>query len=103
MGMTPLEGLPGRTRVGDIDSSVIIYLLKYLKLKPSELEDYLNFRSGFLGFSGKSGDTRDLLKLQRSGDKIAELVLQNYRILYRLRHSSPIMLQNLPTLLSNIL
>ncbi len=68
MGFTPLEGIFGGTRVGDIDPGAVIYLSKKLNL-----EEYFNHKCGFSGLTGKS-DIRELLN-----NKFA-LNLFSYRI-----------------------
>ena len=54
MGFTPLEGLMMGTRCGDIDSSIIFYLKKELKLSDEEIETVLNKKSGFKGICNTS-------------------------------------------------
>lgn len=76
MGFTPLEGVVMANRVGDIDAGVVIYLSKKLGYGPDELENYLNTKSGLLGLSGKSNDVRELLEMEKKGDKKARLALE---------------------------
>ncbi|MDN2454395.1 acetate kinase [Lactobacillus sp. UCMA15818] len=61
MGFTPLTGLTMGTRVGDVDPSIIPYLMKKLSLSLNEVLLMLNKESGLLGVSGISSDMRDLL------------------------------------------
>lgn len=62
MGFTPLTGLTmGGTRAGDVDPSVIPYLMKKRSLTLEEVFMRLNAQSGLLGISGISPDMRDLL------------------------------------------
>lgn len=61
MGMTPLEGLLMGTRCGDLDPSIVDYLIMAEGLSPSEADSLLNKQSGLLGLSGLTGDMRDLL------------------------------------------
>lgn len=68
MGFTPLEGLPMGTRVGDIDAGAVVYLAQKLGLAPNELENYFNENCGLKGISGRSGDVRELIELEKSGD-----------------------------------
>ena len=42
MGLTPLGGLPMVTRSGDLDPSVITYIMKKENLTPAQMEDVLN-------------------------------------------------------------
>lgn len=62
MGFSTLDGIPMATRPGAIDPGVLLYLLGSLGKTRVELEDILYHRSGLLGVSGLSGDTRELLK-----------------------------------------
>jgi acetate kinase len=60
MGMTPLEGLMMGTRSGDIDPTVIEYLMHKEGSSFDEVFSVLNKRSGLLGISGLTNDMRDL-------------------------------------------
>ncbi|MGN0597150.1 MAG: acetate/propionate family kinase, partial [Ruminiclostridium sp.] len=60
MGFTPLDGVIMGTRSGCVDPSAVEFVQKKLGLTPSEMSDYLNKKSGFLGISGISSDNRDL-------------------------------------------
>lgn len=83
MGLTPLEGLAMGTRSGDIDPSVIPYLMEKFDLKTvDEAVNFLNKKSGMLGLSGKSSDFRDLEQGAEEGDKncITARALFNYRV-----------------------
>lgn len=75
MGFSPLEGVPMGTRVGDIDPGAVIRIGEALKCSLEDLEKYFYTRSGLLGISGKSNDTRDLLALELQGDVRAKLAL----------------------------
>lgn len=62
MGFTPLAGVTMSTRSGDIDASLVAYLMKKLNLNDiDDMIDILNKKSGLLGISGLSPDMRDLL------------------------------------------
>lgn len=52
MGFTPLEGLVMATRCGDLDPSVIFYLMKQMNLTAVEVEDLLLNQSGWYGLAG---------------------------------------------------
>lgn len=73
MGMTPLEGVPMGTRSGDIDASVVEFLCNFKKMTVGEVITYLNKKSGFLGVSGVSSDSRNLLAEAAKGNKRARL------------------------------
>lgn len=60
MGLTPNAGLIMGSRCGDIDATIIPYMMNTLKLKPTEMDTILNKESGLLGISGISSDSRDI-------------------------------------------
>jgi len=60
MGLTPNAGLIMGSRCGDIDATIIPYMMNTLKLKPEEIDTILNKESGLLGISGISNDARDI-------------------------------------------
>ncbi len=60
MGFTPLAGLIMGTRSGDIDPSIIPYLMKNEGISSDEIDSLLNKKSGILGISGISSDMRDI-------------------------------------------
>jgi acetate kinase len=62
MGFTPLEGLVMAKRSGTVDPGMLLWLLREEKLTITELEDGLYGKSGLLGLSGSSDDTRDLVR-----------------------------------------
>lgn len=70
MGFTPLAGITMSTRSGDIDPSLVAYLMQKLKITdPSEMVKILNTKSGLLGISGVSPDMRDLLATRAENDR----------------------------------
>lgn len=60
MGFTPLGGLAMGTRCGDIDPSILSYMMKNANMTIDEVMDSLNKKSGFIGVSGISPDSRDI-------------------------------------------
>jgi len=62
MGLTPTAGLVMGTRCGDVDATIITYMMETLKLSPKEVENVMNKQSGLLGISGVSNDARDIEK-----------------------------------------
>ena len=62
MGFSTLDGVPMATRCGALDPGVLIHLLKERRLSIGALEDMLYHRSGLLGLSGISADSRDLIE-----------------------------------------
>jgi acetate kinase len=65
MGFSTLDGIPMATRCGSIDPGVLLHLLGPLKHSLHEVEDILYHRSGLMGISGFSADTRELLASER--------------------------------------
>jgi acetate kinase len=78
MGLTPLEGLVMGTRSGDLDPTVVTYLMKKEDLNCDEVNNLLNKKSGVLGLSGISSDFRDLEKAEKEGNKRANLALERF-------------------------
>ncbi|MFA5443115.1 MAG: acetate kinase [Bacilli bacterium] len=76
MGLTPLGGIMMGTRTGDIDPSVVYYLCKKLNKNIDEVYEILNKKSGLLGVSGVSNDSRDVLKAMENGNERAVLADQ---------------------------
>ncbi len=76
MGFTPNAGVMMGTRSGDIDYSMIGYLLKK-GLSYEEIENQLNKESGLLGIIGKS-DLRDIDELFANKDELAVLGVNMY-------------------------
>ena len=81
MGLTPLGGIPMGTRSGDLDPSVVTYLMKKEGLTPDEMEYILNKQSGVYGVSGVSVDFRDIEADAAAGGHHAKLALDNYHYL----------------------
>lgn len=75
MGLTPLGGICMGTRSGDLDPSVVSYIMKKEKLSAQEMENILNKKSGAYGISGISVDFRDIETEAFAGDERAKLAL----------------------------
>ena len=73
MGLTPLGGIMMGTRTGDLDPSVMNYLCKCTGKSVEEMYQMFNKQSGFLGVSGVSNDSRDVLKACDEGNPRAIL------------------------------
>jgi acetate kinase len=69
MGFTPLEGLLMGTRSGDIDPSIITYVMGKEELSISDINTLLNKHSGLIGISGESSDMREIEESMEAGDK----------------------------------
>ena len=74
MGFTPSGGLVMSTRPGDLDPSVVLYLLAHHNLTPEAASDVINRKAGLAGVSGGSPDMRDLLAREGSDEHAAEAV-----------------------------
>ena len=72
MGFTPLAGIAMGTRSGDLDPSIVTFLMKKEGLTADEVETILNKKSGLLGISGVSADNRDLLESIDKNDENAK-------------------------------
>lgn len=60
MGFTPHAGIMMGTRSGDIDVSMVPYIMEKEGKSAGEIMNDLNKKSGFLGISGLSSDSRDI-------------------------------------------
>ena len=76
MGFTPLDGIIMGTRCGAVDASAVTFVAKKLGLSPSEMSEFLNKKSGFLGVSGISSDNRDIAAAAEQGDERAKLTTE---------------------------
>ena len=83
MGFTPLDGFMMGTRCGGLDPSVVTFLAEKEGLTPAEINEICNKKSGLLGISGFSNDSRDIEDAAANGDKRAILArdMQYYQIL----------------------
>jgi len=82
-GLTPLEGLPQTTRVGDIDPGVLLELIGHHGRTARQLREQLYRESGLLGLSGLSENVGELLAAAENGHSGARLALDFY--VYRIR------------------
>lgn len=73
MGFTPLDGVLMGTRTGSVDPSAVTFVQDKHGFTPSEMSDYMNKKSGFLGISGISSDNRDITAAAEKGDERAQL------------------------------
>ena len=78
MGLTPLSGIPMATRSGDIDPSIITYLMQKEKISAEDFDQILNKRSGAWGISGVSEDYRDIEAAYADGDSRSILALDSH-------------------------
>ncbi len=77
MGFGPMNGLIMGTRSGDIDQSIVFYLIDKMGYTPDEVQNMLNKKSGMTALAG-SNDLRDIEKAADNGDERAQLALNMY-------------------------
>jgi acetate kinase len=78
MGLTPLEGLMMGTRSGDIDPSLIEYMIEKGVGSVADVFNILNKKSGVAGISGVSNDMRDIERAADEGNQRARLALKMF-------------------------
>ncbi|GAA0364047.1 acetate kinase [Alkalibacterium iburiense] len=72
MGFTPLAGVTMGTRTGDIDASLLPFLMRKEGIETIEEMIYiLNNKSGLKGLSGISSDMRDLENAEETNERAA--------------------------------
>ena len=78
MGLGPLAGFPMGTRSGDIDATIMEYLMGRYGYDIKEMLNILNKKSGVLGISGVSSDFRDIEAAAAEGNERAQLALDKF-------------------------
>ena len=78
MGLTPLGGIPMVTRSGDLDPSVLTYLMKKENMSAKEMEDMLNKKSGLAGISGLAPDFRVIEEESNNGNEFAKIAIEQF-------------------------
>ena len=78
MGLTPNAGLIMGTRCGDIDTSILTYMMQKENISPKEMDTILNKKSGLLGISGVSNDSRDIEEGITKGNERCVLAQKMY-------------------------
>jgi acetate kinase len=78
MGLGPLAGFPMGTRAGDVDATIMEYLMGRYGYDIKEMMNILNKKSGVLGISGVSSDFRDLEEAANGGNERARLALDKF-------------------------
>ncbi|MCT7831094.1 MAG: acetate kinase, partial [Lactobacillus iners] len=74
MGFSPVAGITMSTRSGDIDPSVLQYVMQKENISDfNKMINILNNKSGILGISDYSPDMRDIRKRAAAGDVKAKL------------------------------
>lgn len=75
MGFTPLAGVMMGTRSGDIDPSILEYIMKKTGWNIQETTNFLNKQCGLLGVSGFSSDSRDITEQLKTNEN-AKLAME---------------------------
>lgn len=78
MGLTPNAGLIMGTRCGDIDASIIPYVMEKTGMSPKDVDNVINKESGLLAISKKSSDSRDIEDGIKAGDENCVLAQKMY-------------------------
>ncbi len=78
MGLTPLGGISMVTRSGDLDPSVITYLMKKDNLAPEKMENILNKESGISAISGLAPDFRVIEEESNKGNEMAKIAIEEF-------------------------
>jgi acetate kinase len=78
MGFTPNAGLIMGTRCGDIDASIIPYMMKQANITPEEMDNIINKESGVLAISEQYSDMRDIYDNVKLGEEKSILALNMY-------------------------
>ena len=78
MGLTPLGGIMMCARSGDLDPSIVTFLMKKEGISPEEMDRILNKESGLAGISGEAPDVRDIEAAANNGNERAALALKAY-------------------------
>ena len=79
MGLTPLGGIPMVTRSGDLDPSILLYIMKKEKISAQEMEDILNKKSGVAGISGLAPDFRVIENASNEGNENARIAMDCFK------------------------
>ena len=78
MGFTPNAGVVMGSRCGDIDASILPYVMNITGMTPNEMDTAINKKSGLLGVSGVSSDARDVEQEANNGNKRCILAEKMY-------------------------
>ena len=78
MGLTPLAGIPMVTRSGDLDPSVVTYLMKKENMSADEVENVVNKKSGVQGISGLAPDFREIEAASNNNDERAKIAIDKF-------------------------
>lgn len=81
MGFTPLAGVEMGTRCGDIDPTIVPYLMEKMNLSTAEVNELMNKKSGFLGITKNyASDSRVLEEAISKGPSDPHYELSNLAV-----------------------
>ena len=78
MGLTPLAGIPMVTRSGDLDPSVVTFIMKKENISAEEVENILNKKSGVQGISGLAPDFRVIESESYTDNERAKIAINSF-------------------------
>ena len=79
MGLTPISGIPMCSRSGDLDPSIVTFLMKNENMTADDIDNMLNKDSGIWGICNVSKDVRDIEAAIDEGNEKAKLALEHYK------------------------
>ena len=79
MGLTPLGGIPMVTRAGDLDPSVVTFIMKKENLTADEIESILNKKSGLQTISGMAPDFREIEAASYGDNERAAIAIEKFK------------------------
>ena len=78
MGLTPLAGIPMVTRSGDMDPSVVTFMMKKENLSAEQVENMLNKESGLHGICDLAPDFREIENSANAGNEKAATAVKHF-------------------------
>ena len=66
------------TRSGDLDPSVLTYIMKKENIDPQTMEDILNKKSGLASISGMAPDFRVIEEEANKGNEMAQIAVEQF-------------------------
>ena len=79
MGLTPLGGIPMVTRSGDLDPSVVTYIMKKENMNVEQVDSLLNKESGVMGVTGLAPDFRVIEQASNEGNEKSDLAMKMFK------------------------
>lgn len=79
MGLTPTAGIPMCSRSGDLDPTIVTFIMQKEGLSTKEMDSMLNKECGMWGISRVSKDVRDIEAAIDENNEMAKLALEHYK------------------------